>query len=243
MNATELHHKTVRPGSLNGYSYYYSNRRPTSNAQTAKGAKPAKSHRKGWLMLALLIAVPVLVYGLKFNNKPPAATADLKQVTTTAPKSTVSKTPAVAAPATTNQCDGNTLDKFIKVDISDRKLWACEGSKQVYTAPVVTGMEMHPSTLTPPGTYHISGMATDQTLTGTDETGSWNDPVSYWMPFLYNQYGAYGFHDATWRDNSDFGKISPNSDQASHGCVELPLGAAGWIYNWADVGTTVTIQA
>ncbi len=68
------------------------------------------------------------------------------------------------------------------------------------------------------------------------------DPVHYWMPFLQNKHGIYGFHDATWRSNNDFGNIDPNSKKASHGCVELPLNASSWIYNWAPVGTTVTIK-
>jgi lipoprotein-anchoring transpeptidase ErfK/SrfK len=62
------------------------------------------------------------------------------------------------------------------------------------------------------------------------------------MPFLQNKHGTYGFHDATWRNNSDFGNIDPNSKDASHGCVELPLNASHWLYEWAPVGTTVTIK-
>lgn len=45
--------------------------------------------------------------------------------------------------------------------------------------------------------YHVYGKQKDTVLTGSDASGSWNDPVSYWMPFLNNQYGTYGFHDAT----------------------------------------------
>jgi lipoprotein-anchoring transpeptidase ErfK/SrfK len=62
------------------------------------------------------------------------------------------------------------------------------------------------------------------------------------MPFLSNKYGIYGFHDATWRSDSDFGNIDPNSEDASHGCVELPLAASAWLYNWAVIGTTLTVQ-
>jgi lipoprotein-anchoring transpeptidase ErfK/SrfK len=62
------------------------------------------------------------------------------------------------------------------------------------------------------------------------------------MPFLTNKYGVYGFHDATWRASSAFGKISPDSAEASHGCVELPLSTAKWLYGWANIGTTVIIK-
>ena len=120
-------------------------------------------------------------------------------------------------------------------------MWACNGSTQVYDSAVVTGMEQLPADLTPTGTYHIYAKETNLYLKGSDSTGSWNDYVYYWMPFLDNQYGAYGFHDATWRAPGDFGNIDPNSSKASHGCVELPLDTAKWLYNWAQIGTTVTV--
>ena len=141
-----------------------------------------------------------------------------------------------------NKCAGNS-GQLILVSISARHMWACSDAITAYNSPVVTGMEILPADLTPPGTYHIYGKQTDLTLRGTDSTGSWSDPVSYWMPFLDNQYGAYGFHDATWRSDSDFGNISPYSSNASHGCVELPLATAKWLYGWASIGTTVQIVA
>jgi lipoprotein-anchoring transpeptidase ErfK/SrfK len=62
------------------------------------------------------------------------------------------------------------------------------------------------------------------------------------MPFLDNEYGQYGLHDATWRSPGDFGNISPSSSDGSQGCVELPLATAAWLYNWVVIGTPVTIQ-
>lgn len=163
------------------------------------------------------------------------------------PQITSSSKSGASAPAASqvvdNQCAGNTNPQLIKVSISARHLWACQATKTVYDTPVITGMEAHASTKTPPGIYKIYAKETSLTLTGSDETGSWSDPVSYWMPFLDNQYGQYGFHDATWRAGNPFGSIDPNSDQASHGCVELPLAASAWLYNWAQVGTTVSIQS
>lgn len=145
------------------------------------------------------------------------------------------------APAST-PCSSNTLAKNIIIDITDRHLWACEKTSSVHDAPVVTGMENLAADLTPTGTYQIYGKQTNIYLKGSDSTGSWNDYVSYWMPFLHNQYGSYGFHAATWRADSDFGAIDPWSDKGSHGCVELPLATAKWLYNWAAIGTTVTIK-
>jgi lipoprotein-anchoring transpeptidase ErfK/SrfK len=129
------------------------------------------------------------------------------------------------------------------VSVSQRHLWACSQSNVLYDSPVITGMQFLAADLTPVGTYHVYQKITNTTLRGSDSTGSWNDPVSYWMPFLDNQYGEYGFHDATWRPDSAFGNISPNSANASHGCVECPLATAAWLYSWVKVGTTVSIES
>jgi lipoprotein-anchoring transpeptidase ErfK/SrfK len=133
------------------------------------------------------------------------------------------------------------LSQLIKVSISQRHLWACQYSSVLYDSPVITGIAYLAADTTPTGTYHIYAKETDVTLTGSDSTGSWSDPVSYWMPFLNNKYGTYGFHDATWRAPTDFGNISPDSANASHGCVELPLATAAWLFNWSRIGTTLTI--
>jgi lipoprotein-anchoring transpeptidase ErfK/SrfK len=122
-------------------------------------------------------------------------------------------------------------------------MWACDGTTKAYNSAVITGMENLPADLTPTGTYHIYAKETNRYLNGSDSTGSWHDYVYYWMPFLDNQYGVYGFHDATWRPGNAFGNISSYSSNASHGCVEMPLVAARWLYNWSTIGTTVTIQS
>lgn len=153
-----------------------------------------------------------------------------------------SKPAALAVADGPKQCAGNSSDKLIIVSVHERHLWACQRHQAIYDAPVVTGMEFLPADLTPRGTYHIYAKQTDITLTGKDTTGSWSDPVHYWMPFLDNKHGTYGFHDATWRNSHDFGNIDPHSRNASHGCVELPLNASHWLYTWASIGTPVTIK-
>lgn len=147
----------------------------------------------------------------------------------------------IAVPPTV--CSPNTLNQLVIVSISQQHLWACSAYNQVYDSAVVTGMENLPADSTPTGTYKVHAKQTNLYLNGSDSTGSWHDYVNYWMPFLTNQYGTYGFHDATWRAASDFGTISPDSSNASHGCVELPLDTAKWLYNWITVGATVTINS
>jgi hypothetical protein len=222
---SSIQDKTIRPGSLRGFSYYYSNRQ--AQAAPAPAAAKPKS-RKGYLLLAAVVVLGGFWLGFRSNNSKGGGTAN-------------SQAPAVAS-ANVDHCQGNSEDKLIKISIDQRRLWACEKGKLALSSSVITGLRGHPETETPAGTYHIYAKQTDTTLKGSDSRGAWSDPVYYWMPFLDNQYGTYGFHDATWRSNDAFGKVSPDSEDASHGCVELPLATSKWLYNWAPIGTTVTVE-
>lgn len=231
---SSLESKTVRPGLLT-YSFYASDRQPVQRRKAAEHApKPNKRHGHATLGLVMVLVVGLVAFAgyrtySAHQQKPAAAPGAAQQA------SAVAEGP--------QECKDNTLDKKIIVSISERHLWACQYHKVVYNTPVITGMEFLPADLTPPGTYKIYAKQTNITLTGSDSTGAWNDPVYYWMPFLQNQYGTYGFHDATWRPNNAFGNVDPNSKDASHGCVELPLDASAWLYNWAHIGTETTIKA
>lgn len=207
----------------------------------ASNRSPRRQFHLRWLVFGSVAIVIVGVLAFPFHTKPTTVTSD----DTKTVKNTTVKKPNTAnqAIARTDPCAANTLDKLALISISQRHLWACQGSTVAYDSAVVTGMENLPADLTPTGTYHVYGKQTNLYLNGSDSTGSWHDYVYYWMPFLDNQYGVYGFHDATWRPPSAFGNISPYSSNASHGCVELPLATAKWLYNWVSIGTTVTIES
>lgn len=239
-----LEQKTIRPGSLADYSFYYSNRRSKRSA-----AKKPKKHRLSFKFVALLVVLGAAALSFQLSQRSdqsPVASNNQgnASASTAAAQKPNTQTDAKLAAAPVNHCQGNTIPQLIKVSINQRRMWACAGETSMYDAPIISGMEKHPSTESPLGTYKIYAKNANTVLTGTDETGSWRDPVDYWMPFLDNQYGTYGFHDATWRAESEFGNIDANtSDNASHGCIEQPLAAAKWFYNWAQVGTSVTIES
>jgi lipoprotein-anchoring transpeptidase ErfK/SrfK len=188
------------------------------------------------VLIFMVVVILAVFYGLKQTAHTYSGHSTLS---TTAPKPVTKTAPVIA----TSVCDSNNLSQLILVSISQRHLWACDGKTVVYDSSVITGMSFLAADLTPTGTYHVYAKETNLYLKGCDSTGCWNDYVNYWMPFLDNQYGEYGFHDATWRTANEFGNISPNSTSASHGCVEMPLAAAKWLYGWAVIGTTVQIEA
>jgi lipoprotein-anchoring transpeptidase ErfK/SrfK len=246
MSTPSFQNKTIRPERMINYSYYHSDR---SRLETKVIASRKNHHIKRWLMFFVLIAIcgGFFVYnshanGSNLNAVNLATSKSIKLKTNTpTPLQTKPAAPAVAAKA--NPCADNTLNQLVLVSITDQHLWACQNTTALFDSPVVTGIAAHPDTVTPTGTYHIYSMVTNTVLRGCDSTGCWNDPVHYWMPFLDNQYGAYGLHDATWRTANEFGNISPSSSDGSQGCVELPLATAQWLFKWVSIGTTVTINS
>jgi lipoprotein-anchoring transpeptidase ErfK/SrfK len=228
------------------YSYYHSDPRRSE----ASLKQPSRQHFKRWFSMLIIVALASGLFAYHTSASAPKITLDTaSKATLTKPKNpstttppTMKTTPAVAV-AAPNPCAGNTLDQLVLVSITQQHLWACQDTTVLYNSPVVTGIAAHVDTVTPTGTYHIYGKVASTVLRGCDSTGCWNDPVHYWMPFLDNQYGAYGLHDATWRTSNEFGNISPSSSDGSQGCVELPLATSTWLYNWVNIGTTVTINA
>ena len=54
------------------------------------------------------------------------------------------------------------------------------------------------------------------------------------VPYVMYFYKGYGLHGTYWHSN--FGT------PMSHGCVNLPTGDAGWLFDWASVGTVVNVH-
>ncbi len=129
--------------------------------------------------------------------------------------------------------------KHIYVSIAEQHLWACTGEVLLTEAAVTTGASaltnVHDAT--PIGTMRINSKVRNTVLAGHDVNGSWYDRVTYWMPFS----GGDGFHDAPWQT---FPLGSPlYTTQGSHGCVHVPLAVIATLFDWAAIGTLVTIRS
>jgi lipoprotein-anchoring transpeptidase ErfK/SrfK len=134
---------------------------------------------------------------------------------------------------------------LIIVSISQQKLTAYDHGKAVFTSLVTTGM---PALYTPEGTYHILSRAANTMFYSPWPKGS----PYYYAPLHINyalQMTASGIylHDATWRSVFGPGTNVPHKDPVygeetgSHGCVELPVTAMKWLYNWAHLGMSVEV--
>ncbi|MDQ2997206.1 MAG: L,D-transpeptidase family protein, partial [Chloroflexota bacterium] len=119
--------------------------------------------------------------------------------------------------------------KSIVVNLSDQWMYAYEGDNQVYDAPVSTGRD---GMQTPTGTFSIYAKLKVQTMDGVTDGKKWVVPN---VPNVMYINGGVALHGTYWHNRFGTGA------RLSHGCVNLPLGAASWLYNWAPMGTTVRV--
>lgn len=120
-------------------------------------------------------------------------------------------------------------DKWIAVDLTSKILYAYENTKLVNTFLISGGA---PGTPTVEGTYKIYSKIASQDMAGPNADGTrYFQPA---VPYVNYFYADYAIHGVYWRPDSYLGNIN-----ASHGCVGMNVGQAGWLFNWAPVGTTV----
>lgn len=135
-------------------------------------------------------------------------------------------TPQPTAKAEPTPPMGKYGPKWVDVDLSEQTMIAYEGDTPVYTARVSSGTWNHP---TVEGTYRVYAKYVRTRMTGGQGTPEYYDIPD--VPFTMYFYGGYALHGAYWHNN--FG------NPMSHGCVNLPVDVAKWMYDWAPIGTMV----
>lgn len=120
-------------------------------------------------------------------------------------------------------------ERRIEVDLSAQWLTAYERELVVYRAPVATGRD---GFNTPTGAYAIYDRLRVQTMVGDAGGESWYVPDVPWVQYVV---GGVALHGTYWHDRFGTGT------RMSHGCINLGLDDARWLYEWADIGTTVHI--
>ena len=122
-----------------------------------------------------------------------------------------------------------TGERWIEVNLSTQYLIAWVGNTRVNETYVSTGK---PGFETPTGTFRILTRYWTQTMSGCIQGECYYVPdvpkVQYFTNFGHALHGAY------W--HNDFGRTR------SHGCVNLPLAFADWLWYWATYGTRIWIH-
>ena len=121
-------------------------------------------------------------------------------------------------------------ERRIEVNLSEQWLSAYEGNLLVYRAPVATGRD---GFNTPVGEYAIYSKYDEQTMAGCLGDECWTVPNIPWVQYVV---GGVALHGTYWHNAHGTGV------RMSHGCINLRVDDAEWLYKWAAVGTRVIIS-
>jgi hypothetical protein len=119
--------------------------------------------------------------------------------------------------------------KMIELNLSEQKLYCYEEGALVFSCYIATGKAGY---RTRTGDFRI--YAKDRYV---DMQSSPGDPEPYMVtdvPFVNWFSGGQAIHGCYW--SSEYGY------PRSHGCVNVAVGNAEWVYGWAPVGTPVYVH-
>jgi len=124
--------------------------------------------------------------------------------------------------------EGVTVDRWIEVNLAEQSLAVYENRQLVFATVIATGLEPY---WTKPGLFQIFQKKETETMRN-------NDPAEYYyldnVPWTMYYDGARALHGAYWRTRLGYPQ--------SHGCVNLSVGDAHWLYNWAVEGDFVYVH-
>lgn len=111
-------------------------------------------------------------------------------------------------------------DKWIEVDLYEQTLAAYEGDQMVYATLVSSGL---PWWRTEPGLFQVWVKVRQAKMSGREGYADYYFLEDVPWSMYFN--GNFSLHGAYWHDR--FGI------RHSHGCVNLPLADAKWLFEWA----------
>jgi len=126
---------------------------------------------------------------------------------------------------------GENWERWIDINLYEQTVAAYEGDELVFATIMASGD--HPY-WTYPGTFQIY-----EKLNETDMRGTFPDDRSDWyyledVPWTMYFDERRALHGAYWRARLGYPQ--------SHGCVNLSVGDARWLYEWAELGDWVYVH-
>jgi lipoprotein-anchoring transpeptidase ErfK/SrfK len=118
---------------------------------------------------------------------------------------------------------------WIEVNLSAQYMTVWDGSNVLAETYVSTGRDGFD---TPPGTFYVNSKLEFQTMEGVLGGEYYNVPDVPWVMYFTDL--GHAIHGTYWHDN--FGT------PMSHGCINLPMDFAEWLYGIADIGTRIEIH-
>lgn len=125
--------------------------------------------------------------------------------------------------------EGTNIDRWIELNLYEQTLMVYEDRELVFATLIATGTS---PTWTYPGLFQIYEKLDATGMRG----GTRAENSTYYLenvPWTMYFDDRRALHGAYWRPYLGFAQ--------SHGCVNLSLGDAHWLYEWADVGDWVYV--
>lgn len=114
----------------------------------------------------------------------------------------------------------SNTDRWIDVNLAEQTLAVYDDYRLVFATMIASGMEPF---WTRPGLYQIYSKVESETMRN-------NDPSDFYflenVPWTMYFDGPRALHGAYWRTRFGYPQ--------SHGCVNLSVGDAHWLFNWAQ---------
>ncbi len=134
--------------------------------------------------------------------------------------------PPKAIPALDGAPPAPSGGRAVVVSLSQQALWAYEDGVVIRSTYVSTGKEKF---RTPAGFFTVNSKVPEQDMAGVIGGESYDVPK---VPdVLYFTNRGHAIHGTYWHEN--FGA------PMSHGCINLPMDVADWMYEWAPLGMAV----
>jgi lipoprotein-anchoring transpeptidase ErfK/SrfK len=124
--------------------------------------------------------------------------------------------------------EGVTTGRWIDVNLAEQTLAVYDNYQLVFATVIASGQEPF---WTRPGLFQIYQKKETETMRN-------NDPTDYYyldnVPWTMYFDKARALHGAYWRTRFGY--------RQSHGCVNLSVGDAHWLFNWAHEGDFVYVH-
>jgi lipoprotein-anchoring transpeptidase ErfK/SrfK len=124
--------------------------------------------------------------------------------------------------------EGVTTNRWIDVNLAEQTLAVYDNRELVFATVIASGLEPF---WTKPGLFQIYQKKETETMRN-------NDPSDFYyldnVPWTMYYDGARALHGAYWRTRFGYPQ--------SHGCVNLSVGDAHWLFNWAVEGDWVYVH-
>jgi lipoprotein-anchoring transpeptidase ErfK/SrfK len=132
--------------------------------------------------------------------------------------------------------DAANGDKWVHVDLTNQTATAYQGTTVVATFNIASGQPTADgSRLSDVGTFYVYLKYTSQTMNGE----GYSQPATPWISYYNGGEALHGVPSYAWGDHPIYVQ---QGIPGSHGCINMQVADAKWMYDFASIGTRVVVD-